>query len=520
MTFAQHGARVGLLTAFAAVLLGWLFAHTDIFFADGLRYIGQAQRLNDGALVDGLLKAVDHPAYPLAITAMHRLIGGTSPRAWQEAAQLASVLAGVLLVLPIYLVSREIFGDRVAWMSCLLVYLVPLNAHVMADALSESTFLLFWTWGLWASLRFLKEGTFGWLPLMIACGVCAYLSRPEGLLLPAALVACLALMPLLRSTRLYWPRWIAAVSFLVLGPALLAGPYIAMKGGLGTKPAVARILGTAPKSAADAVERSRPLDPNQSTLKTYTVATKAVFESIRDAVSIPLLPFALVGLWACRPFRPRARIWLFLSIIVVASILALIRLHATGGYCTARHAMILGLLLIPAAGCGIDRILTRMAIPARWLGKQGSPFRAGPAVWGLVLGGYVLFVSPTLFARVNEGLGGYRAAGLYLNKTVPPGVKVVDVTGWSLYYGERPGYTFANLIEAPGDPNLRWVVVRDSHLKGPWSYCQQLRALVAGLDPVATFPEHEGPNQAKVYVFDRLSRTAAHAPTGDPIQRR
>ena len=40
------------------------------------------------------------------------------------------------------------------------------------------------------------------------------------------------------------------MAFLVLGPLLLVGPYVALKGGLGTKPAVARLLGTAPKSAA------------------------------------------------------------------------------------------------------------------------------------------------------------------------------------------------------------------------------------------------------------------------------
>jgi 4-amino-4-deoxy-L-arabinose transferase-like glycosyltransferase len=519
VTVVQHGIRVGLLSAFAAVLLGWLSAHTEILFADGLRYVAQAQRIDQGALVDGLLKSVDHPAYPLGIVAAHRLIGGTGPQAWQDAAQLASVVAGVLLVLPLYLVVLELFGPRAASMGVFLVYVVPLNAHVLADALSESTFLLFWTWGLWASLKFLKAGTFGWLPLMVGCGVLAYLTRPEGLLLPAAVVATLAAMPLLRSTRLYWPRWVAAVMFLVVGPALLAGPYVAFKGGLATKPAVARILGTAPRSAPDAVERARPLDPNQTTSKTYVLAVKATFEAIRDAVTVPLLPFALVGLWASRPFHARGRVWLFLGIVLLASVLALVRLHATGGYCTPRHAMILSLMLIPAAALGLDHVLGRIAVPARWLGKQGSPFRAGPAIWGLALIGYLAWATPALLAPVNAGLGGYRAAGMYLTQHAPPGTKVVDVTGWSLYYGERSGYTFANLIEAPGDPNLRWVVARDAHLKGPWGYCRQLRALVTGLEPVATFPEKEGPNQARVYVFDRLSRTVRADGSGE-VRRR
>src|ERR687894_435817 len=93
----------------------------------------------------------------------------------------------------------------------------------------------------------------------------ASLPRPEGLLLPGALLATLLLMPLMRTTRLNWPRWGAAMAFLVLGPLLLVGPYLAIKGGVATKPAVARLLGTAPRSAPLAVERERPLDPDQST---------------------------------------------------------------------------------------------------------------------------------------------------------------------------------------------------------------------------------------------------------------
>ena len=64
---------------------------------------------------------------------------------------------------------------------------------------------------------------------------------------------------------------------------------------------------------------------------------------------------------------------------------------------------------------------------------------------------------------------------------------MVDVTGWSQFYGRREGYTFENLVAAQGDPAARWVVAREAHLKGPWEYCGRLRALVDGLEPVAVF---------------------------------
>jgi hypothetical protein len=506
----------------AAGLLGWLAAHTEILFADGLRYVNQAQTIEGGAWRDGLLKSVDHPMYPLAIAMVHRGIGGEGPEAWQRAAQTAAVLAGVLLVIPLYLVALEMFGAGSAWLACLLVFAAPLTGHVFADALSESTFLLFWTWGLWTALRFLKEGTFGWLPPTIAFGGLAYLSRPEGLLLPAALVATLVVMPLLRSTRLYWPRWWAAIGFLVVGAACLVGPYVAIKGGLGTKPAIARLLGTAASSPASAVERQHVLDPNQSTSKTYALAARAMALAVRDAVTIPLLPLALLGLVVSWPPGARARQWLLLTIIGVAAALALIRLHATGGYCSPRHALVLSFLLIPAAAYGVHWALTTVAISGRWLGMGEGRFRAGPAVWVLVLAGFGAYYARADLAPVNEGLGAYKEAGAWLSDHVPPGSHVVDVTGWSLFYGQRTGYTFANLHEAPGDPGVRWVVVREAHLRGPWTYCEQLRGLIGDRKPLVTFYGTHPRRQTQVYVFDRLSPpiTAQSAMTPASAKRR
>ena len=72
----------------AAGLLGWMAGHTDVMFADGLRYIQQARRIDAGSWTEGLLRAVDHPAYPLAIAGVHRSLGGDdAPVAWQQAAQ-------------------------------------------------------------------------------------------------------------------------------------------------------------------------------------------------------------------------------------------------------------------------------------------------------------------------------------------------------------------------------------------------------------------------------------------------
>jgi hypothetical protein len=281
-----------------------------------------------------------------------------------------------------------------------------------------------------------------------------------------------------------------------------------MKGGIGTKPAIARLLGTAPRSAPTAVERARPLDPDQTTAETYLLATRAMAGSVRDAVTIPLLPLAVVGFAMAWPPGARARCWLMVTIVLVATALALIRLHATGGYCTPRHAMVIAYLLIPAAASGLYGLVNRLTVPGRWLGRDDAAYKLGPAVWLVVIGGLLAFSGRETFAPINEPMAGYRDAGRWIAEHVPPSEKVADVTGLALYYGERTGYTYGNIIDAPNDPSLRYVIAREAHLKGPWPYCAQIRAVVGDLKPVAIYPENPRKKQARVYVFEKPAGVA------------
>lgn len=518
MRFSTHLTRVVFLMLAAGGWLAWKADRAAIVFADSLRYIGQARQIDAGGGAEALLRAIDHPAYPLAIVAAHRMIGGAGPDAWQLAGQAASVAAGTLLVVPLYLVALEMFGGATAWLAVVLAFLVPITGQVMGDALSESTFLLFFFAGVWTALRFLHAGGFGWLPPTIGLAALAYWVRPEGILLPTALVATLALIPLLRATRMLWSRWWAAVGFLVIGPALLVAPIVASKGGISTKPAVGRFFGTVAHSAPSAVERQRPLRPDQTATETYVLATRAMAIAVRDSVTIPLLPLALLGFVFAWPPGERSRLWVFLTVVMVAWALALVRLFATGGYCTPRHALILAYPLIASAAFGLGRGLQAIAIPGRWVGQPGERFRIGPIGLLLALAGLTAMNHAELVTPINGQFAGYRGAAGYLEANVPEGSKVVDVTGWSLFYGDRPGYTFANLVEARGDRELTRVVVRDSHLNGPWEYCDRIKQLIGDRKPVAQFPEHPEPKQSIVFVYDWSAERQARSPAASVVK--
>ena len=162
MTRNQHVLRVIGLMAVAAGLLITMMARTEVMFADGLRYIDQAQRIRRGpwrrpapgdrssGIPPGDRGGPPGPA------------AAKDPMAWQRAAQAASVAGGRAPghpALPRVAWSSSGLGSPGSAASCSIC--APIPCRVMADALSESTFLLFWCWGLWTAIRFLREGSAG-----------------------------------------------------------------------------------------------------------------------------------------------------------------------------------------------------------------------------------------------------------------------------------------------------------------------------------------------------------------------
>jgi hypothetical protein len=515
--------RIGLLMLAAALLLGWLAVHTEIFYTDGLRYIAQARTIDQGSLSKGLLHSVDHPVYPLGIVAIHKLSGGDLPRDWQVAAQLAAVISGVLLVIPIYLISIELFGASRAWVACLFVYIVPFNGHVLADALSESTFLLFWSVGVWSSLRLLRSANLAWLMSVVIASALAYLTRPEGLVILLSLLATLCALPFWRSLEfpVSQARW--ALGLLIVGGMAAAGPFMVVKGGISSKPSMSRLLGRAPKADAMAVERERPLEEGQSTAKTVLAAIRALARAVSRAATIPVLLLAPLGILAGCATSIGRRMWLYLGIMLGLCALALIRVHMLAGYCTPRHAMALAWILTIAGGAGLAQlaaIVSRMGAKLKSDGWVAA--RAESAIVTFALAVIAIFLSPALTAPIDSGFAGYREAGEWLSEKALPTEHVIDPKGLALFYANETGYTFARLSDGAHDPNVRWLVAHDALLHGPWNYCTFLRELVGERRPAQTFPLHAARGASRVYVFDisEPANQAAVAPAPGSSTRR
>jgi hypothetical protein len=105
--------------------------------------------------------------------------------------------------------------------------------------------------------------------------------------------------------------------------------------------------------------------------------------------------------------------------------------------------------------------------------------------------------------------------------------RILDLTNWCLFFSGRPGYSFAQVYEAPSDPSLRWVVVRKPHLEGHWRYSRVLCDVIGDRRPVATVPERAGSDhQVQIRIYDlkaggdsRAPAMAVGAPPADTTRR-
>ena len=274
------------------------------------------------------------------------------------------------------------------------------------------------------------------------------------------------------------------------------------------------------------LERERPLPPGQTTFQTYKIAAgKMIERGLVESVTPPLFAMGLLGVALSIWRGDRLRAWLLLAIVMAASAVGLVRLHATGGYLTVRHGLIPGMILTIAAAHGVTWIMGRIAIPGRWLGWPQERLRPGPAVWAALLAGIVLYPNLRLLGPINAGpYSVYVETGRWIAGHSAASERVLDMTNWSLFFSDRPGYSYAQVYDAPADPSLRWVVLRKPHIEGHWPYSHVLASMIGDRQPVATVPEHAGADhRVQIRIYDLKSpaapRTAA-GPSGDAAIRR
>ncbi|MDZ7292974.1 MAG: glycosyltransferase family 39 protein [candidate division KSB1 bacterium] len=157
--------------AFRLVLMNWRFA---IGF-DEPHYL----QLGAAAALHGWENLL-HPYWPPMYPALIALLSVFSHN-FELVGRLVSVITGTAAIIPVYILSKELFGARTGLLSAFLLALFPAFAFDSTNTLSESTYTFFSVSAVAAGWFALKNRSVWKAALAGALFGMSYLTKPEGL---------------------------------------------------------------------------------------------------------------------------------------------------------------------------------------------------------------------------------------------------------------------------------------------------------------------------------------------------
>ncbi len=178
--------------------------------ADAIHYIETARHLAAG----------DFWGYDPKIPVLYPLLGAFLSLFIQDmewACRMVSFVASVLLIVPVYMLARDIYDRRTACFSAIVVMFWPWLADYGCRVATEATAMSFWFFGAWLLARAVRRGG-AWIWIAPWPFLALYLTRAEGMFL---LLAAPAIAALLLAEGNYRQAISRLLPYLILGAVVL-----------------------------------------------------------------------------------------------------------------------------------------------------------------------------------------------------------------------------------------------------------------------------------------------------------
>jgi len=531
-------ALIGLLLLLAVALRGWLLCHTEVLARDSIGFIRYALEFETDSWQSVLRNNHQHPGYPLTILAVSLPV-----RAWSTAseadvmsfsAQLASSLAAVLLVIPMYFLGKLLFHRGAGFGAAALFQCLPVPAHILSDGLSEPLFLLLACTALTLAVLAMR-GSKPW-PFALSGGFCglSYLTRPEGALVLFATLAALAGLQLAKTQRRSLRQLLTCAASMTAMTVVVGSPYVFATHRISNKPSIHQWLG---RGIPDLdVAPPDPRGPQAwlggGSLRPLLACTFGITLDLQDTHGRRAMkalwgmagelakcfhyvawPPVLLGMWW---FRRRiwvvAGMWVLL-VLCALSVLGLWQLAVEVGYMSDRHLMLLVMCGCYAAAAAVWELPSRWSAWRQRKGGQPPFVRSTATVAALLLAGMIAAGLPKSLQTLHGNRAGHHAAGLWLAENSVPGDIIEDDHCWAHYYAGRVFQEHHPLPWPAGHVPVRYVVIgrRDREYIPTWNNPAprdeaQLRG--EGGRIVYYWPPPSNPAEAPIVVY-AMTPTAA-----------
>jgi 4-amino-4-deoxy-L-arabinose transferase-like glycosyltransferase len=357
----------------------------------------------------------------------------------EKTAQVVSCTLGLLLVVPMYFLGRELFSSRVAFWAALFFQCLPSSGRVLSDGLSEATFFFFFALAAWQGVRGVRTMR---LPPFALCGIfgaLAYLTRPEGAIIVLATGLALVIAAVTRAIQQPWRKMALCAATLIVSAVVAGCPLYLVTGKISPKPAFDHVGGVAQTDAPRTeVAQSAPLLAVIGVDRNLVQGFKTcISESVKAFNYAGWLP-VLLGLWWHRSLiKKEPKHWVLL-LIMPGFALVMWRVATLEGYLSDRHALVLVFCGVYWMVAGLEALPGKLAALAqRWQRTRLAVWCGAGSAPVVLIAALVIVCLPRTLQRLHYNRSGFRDAGLWLAEHTTYVDPIFDPYCWSHYYAGR-----------------------------------------------------------------------------------
>lgn len=385
VTAQKWGLPIVLMALFvAALFVRWIaILQTPVIANDPTLYIKVAKLYSQGAYHEAFARC-PFSLFPLLIFLFYKICGD-----WVLAGQWASTLCGALTVIPLYLLARRIFDEKIALWGTIFYIVCPTLVMFSAEILRDMPFIFFYISALWLGYTAIKDEKMGHSAL---AGILIFLSvliRREGILL--LIIFSLFLIWRAIKERVSWRKATLLFAFLLIaffGVFFLVGafgPDIVK-----VTPASSERVDEARVSFSDSTIKDLEKEIEEKDLSQYgknffqlaknyrflMYFIHVIYKSIK-AFSVPLFLLFLFGFIRREKVGYRADEFLLMAVYGIFIAVFLVHLNKTN-YFTDRYSFPLMVPSLIWSGVGFVEFKERMI---RWMKPRDFPLKDHIVRW-------------------------------------------------------------------------------------------------------------------------------------------
>jgi 4-amino-4-deoxy-L-arabinose transferase-like glycosyltransferase len=212
--------KLFLLVIIALIPRIIVFLQPQIITIDGTLYIKMAKLFSEGQY-DGIPRAY-FSLYPLLIFLVQKFVED-----WELSGQLISITLGTLSVIPVFLLGRSLYDEKIGWLSAIFYVTLPNFLKFDSQVIRDPTlwfFILLTVWLVWEGNKKDQTIFFGFASMSAGLGA---ITRVEGFILWVALSFYLVFrkVPGISMKR----RTLYLTLFILIFPILLSPVLLSLK---------------------------------------------------------------------------------------------------------------------------------------------------------------------------------------------------------------------------------------------------------------------------------------------------